>query len=109
MKIELGKRYKTRNGRLAFICLHDERNAKKYRFGGVLASEDNFEDYNDLSWLESGKCTDHRRKAYYSKEGFSSMEDFLMQFDIIECIDEIRQLDLFEAKDEVTFYEDAGK
>lgn len=42
MKIELGKRYKTRNGRVAFICLHDERNAKKYRFGGVLASEDNF-------------------------------------------------------------------
>lgn len=34
------------------------------------------------------------------------MEDFLMQFDIIECIDEIRQLDLFEAKDEVSFYED---
>lgn len=31
MKIELGKRYKTRNGRIAFICLHDERNAKKYR------------------------------------------------------------------------------
>ena len=27
------------------------------------------------------------------------MKDFLMQFDIIECIDGIRQLDLFEAKD----------
>lgn len=81
-----------------FACMTREMR-KKYRFGGVLASEDNFEDYNDLSWLESGKCTDHRRKAYYSKEGFSSMEDFLMQFDIIECIDGIRQLDLFEAKD----------
>ena len=30
------------------------------------------------------------------------MEDFLMQFDIIECIDEIRQLDLFEVEQNLT-------
>lgn len=93
MKIELGLRYKTRNGRLAFVCLHDERNAKEFRFCGVLASEDNFEHYNDLSWLESGKCTHH------SEEGFSSKIEFLSQFDLLDCVDK-QQRDLFEVENE---------
>lgn len=99
MKIELGLRYKTRNGRLAFVCLHDERNAKEFRFCGVLASEDNFEHYNDLSWLESGKCTHHSRQAYYTEEGFSSKVEFLSQFDLLDCVDK-QQRDLFEVEKE---------
>lgn len=81
--------------------MHDERNAKEYRFGGVLASKNTFEYYDGLSWLESGKCTYHRRKAYYDKEGFSSKEEFLSQFDITECVDVERekQRDLFETED----------
>lgn len=100
MKIELGLRYKTRNGRLAFVCLHDERNAKEFRFCGVLASEDNFERCNDLSWLESGKCTHHSRQAYYAEEGFSSKEEFLSQFDLLDCVDK-QQRDLFEVENEL--------
>ena len=100
MKIELGLRYKTRNGRLAFVCLHDERNAKEFRFCGVLASEDNFERCNDLSWLESGKCTHHSRQAYYAEEGFSSKEEFLSQLDLLDCVDK-QQRDLFEVENEL--------
>lgn len=89
MKIELGLRY---------VCLHDERNAKEFRFCGVLASEDNFE-HNDLSWLESGKCTHHSRQAYYTEEGFSSKVEFLSQFDLLDCVDK-QQRDLFEVENE---------
>lgn len=95
MNIKLGLRYKTRNGRLAFVCLHDPENNEKYRFCGVIASTYNNEVFEGFAWLENGKCTDHRRKVYYSDEGFSNMEDFLSQYDLVECIDEGKQLNLF--------------
>lgn len=95
MKIKLGLRYKTRNGRLAFVCVNDERNADDYKFGGCITSCDHLENNDFIFWLESGKCTDHRDKAYYAKEGFSSMRDFLSQFDLVECIDDDKQLNLF--------------